>query len=61
MHEVTEHRIRHLPVLEREGVVGIISIGDLANRIITPREDPIGHLTKLHHGYSSLLYRKCLY
>jgi CBS domain-containing protein len=44
MRLMTEHRIRHLPVLDRNGVVGIVSIGDLVNWIITTQEETIGHL-----------------
>ena len=44
MRIVTENRIRHLPVVENDRVVGIISIGDLVNWIITAHEETIGHL-----------------
>ena len=32
---MTENRIRHLPVLENETVVGMLSLGDLAKETIT--------------------------
>lgn len=44
MRMMTDNRIRHLPVLDRDQVVGIVSIGDLVNWIITAHEETIGHL-----------------
>jgi CBS domain-containing protein len=44
MRTITENRIRHLPVLEGDRVVGMISIGDLVSWIITAHEETIGHL-----------------
>ena len=44
MRLMTEHRIRYLPVLERDRIVGIVSIGDLVNWIVTAQEEMIGQL-----------------
>jgi CBS domain-containing protein len=44
MRLMTEHRIRHLPVMDGIRVVGIISIGDLVNWTITAHEEMIGQL-----------------
>jgi CBS domain-containing protein len=41
---ITEHRIRHLPVLDGERLVGMISIGDLVNWIISEQSETIRHL-----------------
>lgn len=35
MRLMTEHRIRHLPVVDREKVIGVVSIGDLVNWTIS--------------------------
>jgi CBS domain-containing protein len=44
MRLMTEYRIRHLPVVSAERVVGIVSIGDLVKWIVTAQEETIGHL-----------------
>ncbi len=41
---MTEKRIRHLPVVDGERVVGIISIGDLMKAIISDNQRAIGSL-----------------
>jgi CBS domain-containing protein len=44
MHIITNHRIRHLPVVENGSVVGVVSIGDLVNSVINEQQMTIRHL-----------------
>ncbi len=47
---MTEKRIRHLPVVVEEKVVGVISIGDVVRGIIQDQEFEIHQLTNYIHG-----------
>ena len=46
MEIMTEKRIRHLPILENNKIVGIISIGDVLKIIIKDQKELINHLQK---------------
>jgi CBS domain-containing protein len=46
---MTEHKVRHLPVIESGRLVGIVSLGDLVKWIISTQQDTIQHL----HAYIS--------
>ena len=41
---MTQYRIRHLPVLDRENLVGIVSIGDLVKAVIADQAHTIDQL-----------------
>ena len=51
MEVITEHRVRHLPVVEDDRVLGIISIGDVVKGIINHKEFIIEQLEYYIKGW----------
>jgi CBS domain-containing protein len=52
MELMTRNRIRHLPIVENEKVLGVVSIGDMVKWIVSEQEETIEHL----HNYISAKY-----
>ncbi len=54
MRIVTAKRIRHLPVVQNEKVVGVVSIGDLVQRVISTQGEIIQYLQEYIVGRNSV-------
>ena len=50
MKQVTVHRIRHLPVVENDKVIGVLSIGDLVKALLDDQAEQLEHLQKYIAG-----------
>ncbi|MDA8846604.1 CBS domain-containing protein [Candidatus Pelagibacter sp.] len=45
MEIISNHKIRHIPIIEEKKLLGIVSIGDVVNHIIEQYKDENQHLT----------------
>ena len=50
MRLMTEHRVRHLPVVEAGKILGVVSIGDLVNWTISAMDVALDQLQNYIHG-----------
>ena len=50
MELMTDKRVRHLPVVDRSRLIGLVSIGDLVKDIISEQKQTIHHLERYVMG-----------
>jgi CBS domain-containing protein len=50
MRIMSEHRIRHLPVVDDHGVIGVLSIGDLVRAVVEEQQKTIADLEQYIHS-----------
>ena len=50
MQLMTERRVRHLPVVQTDRVVGVVSIGDLVRSVVEEQQQTIEQLEQYIHG-----------
>lgn len=56
MQRMTDERLRHLPVVEQDSIVGLISIGDVVRAQLSEQEQLISGLESYIHGTTASPY-----
>ena len=51
MEIISNHKIRHIPIIEEKKLLGIVSIGDVVNHIIDQYKDENQHLRDFINNY----------
>jgi len=51
MEIISNHKIRHIPIIEEKKLLGIVSIGDVVNHIIEQYKDENQHLRDFINKY----------
>ena len=47
---VTDNRIRHIPVIKDKGMVGMVSIGDVVRAVVTEHREELNRLNAFIQG-----------
>ncbi|XP_059659929.1 CBS domain-containing protein CBSX3, mitochondrial-like [Cornus florida] len=50
MQLMTDNRIRHIPVIDNRGMIGMVSIGDVVRAVVTEHRDELNRLNAFIHG-----------
>nr|AIN39814.1 hypothetical protein [Zoysia matrella] len=50
MHLMTENRIRHIPVIDNTGMVGMVSIGDVVRAVVSEHREELNRLNAYIQG-----------
>ncbi|XAR60853.1 hypothetical protein NMG60_11034378 [Bertholletia excelsa] len=50
MQLMTDNRIRHIPVIDERGMVGMVSIGDVVRAVVTEHRDELDRLNAYIHS-----------
>ena len=51
MEIISNHKIRHIPIIEEKKLLGIVSVGDVVNHIIEQYKDENQHLRDFINKY----------
>ncbi|XP_008808769.1 CBS domain-containing protein CBSX3, mitochondrial [Phoenix dactylifera] len=50
MQLMTDNRVRHIPVIDDKGMIGMVSIGDVVRAVVTEHREELDRLNAFIHG-----------